>query len=115
MRRTNFNKLSSRLIRHAVEDRGMTMTAIADVLGVDKSFISRVASEQRELSGNHMHRLAEHFGMSMGAFLLSVDPPRKPRSDEERKVFGLIHSMMESCDAALEILKKRERADPAAA
>ncbi len=112
-RRSNFNKISSRIIRHLMDKHGMTMTAIAQVVGVDKSFISRCASAERELSSRQMAALADHFDMGLGAFLLSTRPPREPRSEQEREIFGLIRNMMNAADRAQAALKTHQ-ADPAA-
>lgn len=59
--------------------RGMTLTEVAKLLGVSKSYISRVHSGVRSLTLDHLWRLQESLGEPIPVlFLNAMDPASIP-------------------------------------
>src|SRR5437763_448561 len=54
--------------------RGMTLTAIADAIGVTKSFISRVRARSRSLTIDHLVALEKAVGQPLPLLLLAATP-----------------------------------------
>lgn len=69
--------VSSRLSGDVIDmltRRGMSITAIADAIGVTKSFISRVKSRSRGLTVDHLIALEASLGEPLPALLLKATP-----------------------------------------
>ncbi len=105
-RKGSFSAISSKLV-HYLADRGMlTQSQVADVLNVDKSFVSRVASRQREFSPTQMQELADHLKLPLGVLMLDSNRPAAPATGERKKIMDLCERLIKQCDAA--ILEVRE-------
>lgn len=110
MRRTNLNELSSRLLNYVVEKRGLSMTEVATITGVDKSFVSRVKSAEREFSIDHLEAIADHFGVELGVLLIDSAPPLKePNNPHHVKLREMCHDFMRKADALTARIKEKER------
>lgn len=65
----------SRDIVQLLLQRGMTLTSLADMLRVSKSYISRVSSGSRNFTLNHLAALERHLGEPLPWLLLdAIDP-----------------------------------------
>jgi len=94
--------LSKDVVDYLVDIKKLTQSDVAAVLDVDKSFISRVRSGEREFSPNQMARLAEHLGVPLGVMLIEITEPKKPVSVERRELLDLCARVMSIADAARE-------------
>ena len=69
--------VSERISRDVVNlmvDRGMTLTDIAKILGVTKSYISRVKAGTRKFTLDHMALLENALGASLPVLLVEAIP-----------------------------------------
>ena len=74
-------------------EQGMTLTAIAKLIGVTKSYISRVKSGERSLTLDHLGRLGEKTGQPLAFLLLkSMDPKSVP--PEIKPLYRMAWKMM---------------------
>ncbi|MFT3784567.1 MAG: helix-turn-helix transcriptional regulator [Tepidisphaeraceae bacterium] len=112
-RRTRNNKVAADLMKYLIEKRGMTQNDIADVLGVDKSFVSRVAAAERDLSTHQLRTIADALDVPMGALLLDALGPTKTKDPEKQKILDLTADLMQLADKAVAALRA-ERAAKAA-
>lgn len=79
-------------------DRGMNLTEIAELIGVTKSFISRVKSGQRSLTLDHLARFERALGEPIPWLLMRAIPPESV-SPELRPLYK----------ATMKLLKPNER------
>jgi transcriptional regulator with XRE-family HTH domain len=101
LRRTRLHKVSADLITYLVERRHLTQSQIADMMGVDKSFVSRARRGERELSPNQIAEIADQLNVPMGAMLIDSHPPiKKSISKEKRELLDLCDRLMRRADAA---------------
>ena len=56
------------MLRHLVESRGVTQTAVAKATGIKDSAISEVLAGKRQLSRANVEKLAHYFHVSPAAF-----------------------------------------------
>ena len=71
--RTNHDPIFSNLggvnvLRHLINDHGMSQKDLAAKLGVSESAASMILSGKRDLTKSHIKRLAELFGVGVEAF-----------------------------------------------
>ena len=105
MRRTRTpSALSSRLVDYLVERRNLSQSDIAQIIGVDKSFVSRVRTGERELSPSQMDMIAEHLRVPLGAMLIDATEPRKPASKDKQALLEMCDRLMREADTAAEAL-----------
>ena len=57
------------LLRHLMDERGMSQIELARLLGVGASAVSMILSGQRPLTAEHARRLGRHFALNPGVFL----------------------------------------------
>lgn len=84
----------------------MTQQEIADLLEVDKSFISRVRNGERELSSFHLERLAEQLGVDVGVMLIDASRPTKPVSPEIQNIMDLCEKAILTADRLTKSIKQ---------
>jgi transcriptional regulator with XRE-family HTH domain len=113
MRRTSLNDLSQRFTRYLVEKRGLSLTDIAQITGVDKSFISRVNSAQREFSVDHLEKIAEHFGVELGVLLIDMSGPPKSNDPKRLKLKQMCHDLIRRLDDFSAKIKQKEKSNAA--
>lgn len=114
MRRTSLTRSSAGVSTYLIEKHGWTQARLAEVLGVHRSFISRVVAGQRELSPDHFDVLAAAAGIPTGALMLAASPPAEDAPPHLRKLVGLCHELIKSCDATIAAIE-REHGRPTAA
>jgi transcriptional regulator with XRE-family HTH domain len=71
------HSVSSRISRDVVNllvDRGMTLTEIAGILGVTKSYISRVKAGTRKFTLDHLSLLEDALDVSLPVLLVEAIP-----------------------------------------
>lgn len=110
MRRTRFNKTSSRVVDYLVEQRGLTQDEIARILRVDKSFVSRVRSAEREFSPDQIGTIADALGVPMGALLMAAVPLAKNLPPDRQKIVDMCVRLLGKTDAAITALRARPKA-----
>lgn len=109
MRRTRLNKTSAVLVDYLVEDRGLTQDDIAAILRVDKSFISRVRSAQREFSPLQIEMIADALNVPMGALLMAAAPLEKNLPPERQQIVDLCAKLLAKTDAAVTAIRSSRR------
>jgi len=57
------------LLRHLMDERGMSQVELSKLLSVGASAVSMILSEQRPLTAEHARRLGRYFALNPGAFL----------------------------------------------
>ena len=88
----------SRDIVNLLIDRGMTVTGIAEMLGVTKSYISRVKNGKRKFTLDHMSTLEKKLKVSLLVLLMqsipreSVSPALRPLYDETLRMLKITGS-----------------------
>jgi transcriptional regulator with XRE-family HTH domain len=113
-RRLPNRSVASKLVDYLVEKRGLSQNEIADVLEVDKSFVSRVRAQERDLSPEQMSAIADHMGVPMGAMLMDAVRTERVHSPEKQKILDMCESLMNKADQVIEAARA-ERAAKAAA
>lgn len=107
-RRTRFNDISASLVEYLVTKRNLSQNDIADILKVDKSFISRVRSAEREFSPTQIAMIADKLGVPMGALLIDAAPPsKKSLSPEKQQIVELCDKLMRQTDGAIAALRAK--------
>ena len=104
--------VSSRISRDVVNllcDRGMTLTQIAQSLGVTKSYISRVKAGTRNFTLEHLSKLEDVLGESLPLLLINAIP-RNSMSPQLRRLRDVTQRLLKSTGAG-----KKPRTKPKAA
>lgn len=104
-RRSKLTALSKTVIDYFCSTIEMSQSQIADLLKVDKSFISRVRNGERELSSFHLERLAGAIGVDVGVMLIGATKSDKPLKPELQKIADLCEQAILTADRALKDLK----------
>jgi len=68
------DRLSENVIRYLIR-QGLKQTRISQILKVHRSYISRVAAGDRDLTVKHMEKLAEAVNMILPELLIRSTPP----------------------------------------
>jgi HTH-type transcriptional regulator / antitoxin HigA len=70
----------ARMVRHLMEAKGVNQTEVAQATGIANSTISAVLKGARQLTREHIGRLADFFHVDPGAFIFGEqeDQPKKP-------------------------------------
>jgi transcriptional regulator with XRE-family HTH domain len=105
MRRPRLTRVSQELLDYLVEQKGLTQNEIAGVLDVDKSFVSRLRSGERQFSPLQMEILADHLGVPLGAMLIAATDPKEPLSPEQQELSDLCAKVMRQADEAVAALR----------
>jgi transcriptional regulator with XRE-family HTH domain len=90
--------VSERISRDVVNllvDRGMTLTDIARMLGVSKSYISRVKAGTRKFTLDHMATLEDALGTSLPVLLVEA-VPRELLKPELRRLHEMTLELLKS-------------------
>jgi transcriptional regulator with XRE-family HTH domain len=104
-RRVKLTALSKRVIDYFCSKIELTQSQIAELLEVDKSFISRVRNGERELSSFHLERLAGALGVDVGVMLIGAAKSDKPLRPEFQKIADLCEQAILTADRAIKDLK----------
>ena len=100
--------ISSRISRDVVNllvDRGMTLTEIAKMLEVTKSYISRVKSGTRNFTLDHLAKLEQAVGESL-PWLLIKAVPRDSVSPKLRPLYDSTLRLMETTGSGTRAAKR---------
>lgn len=110
-RRRNYSKISSKLVEYLVDSRGLSQTDLATILGVDKSFISRVRSGERELSPTQMDMFAQHLNVPLGAMLIDAGDWKRvaDKPHPHQDILDLCRKLMLEADDALKALREENK------
>jgi transcriptional regulator with XRE-family HTH domain len=81
MRRTNLRFQSANVLNHLINEHGLQQARIAEILGVDRSYVSRACKAERSISVEQMALLADHLGVELGVLLLATHKRDAPPSD----------------------------------
>jgi transcriptional regulator with XRE-family HTH domain len=110
LRRTRLNKVSADLIEYLVVRKHFSQNKIAEMIGVDKSFVSRARRGERELSVTQMSNIADQLGVPLGAMLIDAMPPASKAPKENRPLIELCDRLMRQIDdVAEEFRQERSR------
>jgi len=94
--------VSSRISRDVVNllcDRGMNLTQIAQMLGVSKSYISRVKAGTRNFTLEHLSRLEAAVGESLPLLLIHAIP-RDTMSPQLRRLHDITQRLLKTTGSA---------------
>src|SRR5947208_13086113 len=105
--RSRSNLVSADVIDYLARRRQMSQNEIADLLGVDKSFISRARRAERELSVTQLQTIADRLGVPLGAMLIDSQPPASTAPKENRAIIRLCDRLMRQADEAIAILRRK--------
>lgn len=109
-RRTRFNDISASLVDYLVTKRNLSQNDIADILKVDKSFISRVRGAEREFSPTQIAMIADKLGVPMGAMLIDSAPMKNASSSpEKQQIVDLCDKLMRQADEAVAALRAKSQ------
>jgi transcriptional regulator with XRE-family HTH domain len=89
------------------------MTEVAKITGVDKSFVSRVKSAEREFSIDHLELIGDHFGVEIGILLIDSAPPLQSTDPKRIKLREMCHEFIRKADALNARLKQKQKTDAA--
>jgi transcriptional regulator with XRE-family HTH domain len=93
-------------VQYLGETRDLNQSRIAEILGVDRSFISRVVAGERELSVAQIDVLAEYLNLELGAFLMLACPRSdKPLDPARARVLELCDQLIRAGDMARQALR----------
>lgn len=86
----NGPSLSRDLVTYLREQRGMSLRAIGELVGLSESFISRVARGERHLTDEHLARFETALGEPLAVLLLdAVDRSQIPEANRAMFEEGL--------------------------
>jgi transcriptional regulator with XRE-family HTH domain len=105
LRRTKLDKVSADLISYLVERKHLSQNQIADMIGVDKSFVSRARRGERELSVTQIGMIADRLDVPMGAMLIDCQPPISKAPKRNRALIKLCDRLMRQADAVEALLR----------
>lgn len=79
---------SSALVEYILAEKSLTQEALAEVLEVSASFISRVRSGERAFTLDHLQAIEERLDMPLGALFLATmkSPPADPKLARAREL-----------------------------
>ena len=100
-RRSNANAMSADFVDYLVTRRGLSQNEIADILQVDKSFISRVRNAERDFPSRQLRVLADQLDVPLGAMLIDSRPPGPPPTGEIKQIADLCEKLLRQGDAAI--------------
>lgn len=107
-RRSNANAVSAELVEYLVTRRGLSQNEIAEILEVDKSFVSRVRKAERDFSSAQMRRIADHLNVPLGAMLLDAQPAAsRPKNADTKHIADLCEKLMHQADAAIQAIRQK--------
>jgi transcriptional regulator with XRE-family HTH domain len=105
-RRSKLTDLSKQVIDYFCSKIELTQSQIADLLEVDKSFISRVRNGERELSSFHLERLAGALGVDVGVMLIgAAKSSNKKLRPELQEIADLCEKAILTADRAIKELR----------
>ncbi len=105
-RRSKLTDLSKRVIEYFCSKMDLTQSQIAELLEVDKSFISRVRNGERELSSFHLERLAVALGVDVGVMLIgAVKSTNKKLRPNLQEIADLCEKAILTADRAIKDMK----------
>ncbi|MEM1011773.1 MAG: helix-turn-helix transcriptional regulator [Planctomycetota bacterium] len=111
-RRTKFNDQAKAVVEYLISEHDMTVTQIAEICQVDKSFISRCKNGERELSYDHLDRLSLALDVVPGALLFAAMPMRVPhRNPRLRELHEQCVALLNAASPGFQKPKKRKRDD----
>ncbi|MEL7238617.1 MAG: helix-turn-helix transcriptional regulator [Planctomycetota bacterium] len=101
MRRSNLNRQTAEVLNWLIDKHGFTVSRLAEVMQVDRSFASRCKNGEREYSTKHVQRLADAINMPVGAMLMASCPPRRreDESPEKKEILDLAEDFIAKLDA----------------
>jgi hypothetical protein len=109
-RRTKLNGLASSVVNYLIDRHRMTVTEIARICEVDKSFISRCKNGERELGESHLTRLADSLRVGPGALVMAAMPTPWNPDPELRGLQEKCNKLMHLVDQLLVSVREREAA-----
>lgn len=86
-----------------LQEQGLTLRKVGDLLGLSKSFISRVRKKQRSFTLEHLGKLEQATGTALPVILLEATQPSSV-SGELRPIYDAFHNLFtggEARDAGL--------------
>lgn len=98
--RIGHHRLSSKLVSHLLEGKGLTQDQLAMVLECHPSFVSRVRSRERDFSPEQMRVIADHLGVPLGAMLIDAIRPSGKLPPDRQKLVELCQQVIRKADAA---------------
>lgn len=108
-RRSTLNNVSADVVEYLVTRRSLSQNEIAEMLRVDKSFISRVRNGEREFSPNQLSRIADALGIPLGAMLIDARPPSKPATGETKQLVDLCERLLRNADGMVAAMRAAKR------
>ena len=88
-RRRKQTELGKAVIDYFITKTRLTQQEIAEILEVDKSFVSRLCNSERELATHHMEALADYLNVPVGVMLIEASRPKKPVTPEIQQILDL--------------------------
>ena len=114
MRRIALTQIAADVVNYLIDERGMTVTEIAAVCGVGKSFISRCKNGEREFGPGHLDAIAEALDVLPGALLIAARPPKIDHPNPKvREIQRLCVELMEQSDRVTQAFRERDASRPA--
>lgn len=88
-RRRKLTELGKAVIEYFINRTQLSQQDIAQILEVDKSFVSRLRNNERELATHHMEALADYLEVPVGVMLIEACRPTRPVTPEIQKIMDL--------------------------
>ena len=109
-------RTSRDVVNYLIDKQGMRASNIATICGVNRSHISRVRTGERELATVKLSALAEHIGMSFGAMLSAIHPPKVDHPDPRvRDLQRKCVEALQAFDRLAALLKERREQEKTSA
>jgi transcriptional regulator with XRE-family HTH domain len=89
--------LSSDIVRY-LQEQGLTLRKVGDLLGLSESFISRVRKKQRSFTLDHLVRLEQATGRALPVILLEATQPSSV-PDELRPIYDAFRNLLMAGEA----------------
>jgi|GEM_PF-5136509 len=113
MRRTSLNRLSQQLVNYLINKRDLKLTDIARITRVDKSFVSRVKSAEREFSIDHLDMIADYFGVEIGVLFIDMNESPKTTDPKRLKLWEMCNEFIRKADSLSANIKKKLKSNAA--
>ena len=99
--------VSMNVVKYLQEEKLMTLSRIAELLEVHKSFTSRVRKGERSFTLSHLEKLAKALDKPLSVLIMEATPIESAPKDLE-KLYAAFRALMAKLSQALEV----ESSDP---
>ncbi len=84
--------LAADIVEHLENQKGMSLAAIARLLGVSRAHVTRIKRREKALSMRTLFKLEEKLGVPLPKLFVEIDRTR-PKAEDMQEEYRLLHSI----------------------